>query len=126
MPLSPRDYTRLKGVDSRLVFVAELAYNRIKQELPGVLMFITEGLRTKERQAKLVQAGASRTMKSKHIDGKAFDFALMVGDEVRWDWPLYAKAGAIIKAAAEDHGIPIVWGGDWKKFRDGPHVELKV
>ena len=44
--------------------------------------------------------------------------------EIRWDWPLYEQIGAAMKAAAKDLGVPIVWGGDWASFRDGPHFEL--
>jgi peptidoglycan L-alanyl-D-glutamate endopeptidase CwlK len=29
-----------------------------------------------------------------------------------------------MKQAATDLNVPIVWGGDWKSFRDGPHFEL--
>ncbi|MEZ8138652.1 M15 family metallopeptidase, partial [Vibrio splendidus] len=25
---------------------------------------------------------------------------------------------------ADELGIPIVWGGDWVSFKDGPHIEL--
>jgi peptidoglycan L-alanyl-D-glutamate endopeptidase CwlK len=85
---------------------------------------VTEGLRTKARQAQLVKAGASRTMNSRHITGHAIDVAAVVNGEVRWDWPLYAAIAKIVKAAAKDLGVPITWGGDWPKFRDGPHFEL--
>ena len=44
--------------------------------------------------------------------------------EIRWDWPLYEQIGAAMKAAAKELGVPIVWGGDWASFRDGPHFEL--
>jgi peptidoglycan L-alanyl-D-glutamate endopeptidase CwlK len=85
---------------------------------------VTEGLRTKARQAQLVKAGASRTMNSRHITGHAIDVAAVVNGEVRWDWPLYAAIAVRVKAAAKDLGVPITWGGDWKSFRDGPHFEL--
>lgn len=85
---------------------------------------VTEGLRTKARQAQLVKAGASRTMNSRHITGHAIDVAALVNGEVRWDWPLYAAIAKAVKAAAKDLGVPIIWGGDWPKFRDGPHFEL--
>ena len=39
-------------------------------------------------------------------------------------WPLYEQLGAAMKAAAKELGVPIVWGGDWPTFRDGPHFEL--
>jgi hypothetical protein len=29
-----------------------------------------------------------------------------------------------VKAAAEELGVALDWGGDWKKFKDGPHFEL--
>lgn len=90
---------------------------------------ITETVRTLERQKQLVAAGASRTLASRHIpknDGlsRAADIACFVNGKVRWDWPLYAKAAAHIKATAVRLGVSIVWGGDWKSFKDGPHFEL--
>lgn len=122
--LTERDHARLFGVRAELRDVAALAKDRIELQMPGVTFFITEGLRSTERQAELVKAGASRTMKSQHIVGRAFDFALMVGKEVRWDTPLYKQAAEIIKGAAEDIGVRIVSGGDWKTFKDYPHIEL--
>ena len=91
---------------------------------------IGETIRTANRQARLVQAGASQTMRSRHLahphDGlsRAADVVCYVDDKVRWDWPLYAKVGAHVKQVAEKLGIDIVWGGDWKTLRDGPHFEL--
>ena len=111
---------KLKGVDERLVSVAELAY-----QLSPVPFIITEGIRTIERQKQLVAAGASKTMQSKHLVGKAFDVAAKVGNEVRWDWPLYDTIAKAVKEAAKQLNVPIQWGGDWKSFKDGPHFELK-
>ena len=85
---------------------------------------ISEVLRTLAKQAALVKAGASRTMKSRHLTGHAADFYVNVNGKLRWDWPLYAIAGAHIKKVAAKLNIKIVWGGDWKGFRDGPHIEL--
>ena len=44
--------------------------------------------------------------------------------EIRWDWPLYEQIGAAMKRAARELDVPIIWGGDWASFRDGPHFEL--
>lgn len=85
---------------------------------------ISEVLRTKARQAELMKAGASQTMRSRHLTGHAADIYCTVGGKVRWDWPLYSKAAVHIKAVAKKLGIAIVWGGDWKSLRDGPHFEL--
>ena len=31
---------------------------------------------------------------------------------------------AAVKTAAEEEGVPIEWGGDWRTFKDGPHFQL--
>ena len=91
---------------------------------------ISETLRTKARQAELLKAGASQTMRSRHLahpsDGlsRAADIYCTVEGKLRWDWPLYSKAAAHIKETAKSLGISIVWGGDWRTLRDGPHFEL--
>ena len=66
----------------------------------------------------------STTMRSRHLTGHAVDIAPYVNGEVRWDWPLYEELAPVIKNTAADLGIPIEWGGDWKRFRDGPHWQL--
>ena len=63
-------------------------------------------------------------MNSRHLSGKAVDFAALIGGKVRWDWPLYGRIADAFKQAALELHIPIIWGGDWKSLRDGPHVEL--
>jgi peptidoglycan L-alanyl-D-glutamate endopeptidase CwlK len=119
MKLSERDRKRLVGVHLDLVAVVEGA-----AEITEVDFVITEGMRTKERQEQLVRAGASRTLKSRHLTGHAVDLAAKVGDEIRWDWPLYHKLAAAMKQSAAALGIEIEWGGDWKSFPDGPHFQL--
>jgi len=117
--LSERSLKRLEGVHPRLV-----ALVRETSALTPVDFMVTEGLRTPERQAVLVRAGASRTRKSRHLTGHAVDVAALVDGQVRWDWPLYPRIAAAFKAAAARHGTAIVWGGDWTTLRDGPHFEL--
>lgn len=117
--LSARSYKRLEGVHPDLVRVVERAI-----AITEVDFVVLEGLRTKERQAQLLKAGASRTMNSRHITGHAVDLGAWVGKEVRWDWPLYAKIAAAMKKAATEQNVAIVWGGDWRTFKDGPHYEL--
>lgn len=124
--LLPRDEQRLVGVHPDLVRVVR----RARRSVPFI---VTEGVRTKERQAELVRIGASRTMNSRHLTGHAVDLAYWVDDgdgrpeggEIRWDWPLYEKIGAAMKAAAAAEQVSMDWGGDWKSFRDGPHFELR-
>jgi peptidoglycan LD-endopeptidase CwlK len=86
---------------------------------------VIEGLRTLERQKQLVATGASQTLNSRHITGHAVDL-LPIGPNGKgaFDWPLYDRLGPAVKEAAAKEGVAIVWGGDWKKFKDGPHFEL--
>lgn len=117
--LSSRSRERLKGVHPDLVRVVEAAI----ADSPIDFM-VTEGLRSPERQAALVRVGASRTLNSRHLTGHAVDLAALVEGRVRWDWPLYARIAAAMKAAAARLNTPIVWGGDWKPLKDGLHFEL--
>lgn len=117
--LGARSRARLQGVHPDLVRVVERAI-----QLTPVDFTVTEGLRDAKRQAQLVAAGASRTMNSRHLTGHAVDVAALVGGRVSWDWPLYGRIAQAFKAAAAELGVPIVWGGDWPRFRDGPHFEL--
>ena len=117
--LSARSESKLKGAHPDLVKVVRLAIQRSEVDF-----VVTEGLRTKARQAELVAAGASQTMRSRHLTGHAVDLAALVGRKVRWDWPLYAKLAAAMKGAAAELGVPLEWGGDWKSLRDGPHFQL--
>ena len=117
--LSTRSRTRLKGVHPDLIAVVERAI-----QLTGVDFMITEGLRTPQRQAELVRAGASRTLKSRHLTGHAVDVAAIVDGQVRWDWPLYPRIAEAFRQAARELKTPIFWGGDWPTLRDGPHFEL--
>ena len=85
---------------------------------------VLEGMRTMSRQRKLVASGASRTLRSRHLTGHAVDIAPLVDGKVSWDWPIYHRLAPTIKKAAQDVGVKIEWGGDWRSFKDGPHWQL--
>ena len=116
---SSRSLRNLEGVHPDIVAVAHRAL-----EITEIDFLVTEGLRTREKQIELVRAGASRTTRSRHLTGHAIDIAAWVAGGVRWDWPLYEELSRAFKQAAAGLKVPIVWGGDWKSFRDGPHYEL--
>ena len=117
--LGPRSVQRLKGVHEDLVKVVERAI-----EITTIDFTVLEGLRTPERQKKLKDAGASQTLNSRHITGHAVDLGAWVDNQVDWSWPMYHKIAAAMKEAAAELGVAIVWGGDWSRFKDGPHYEL--
>lgn len=117
--LSTKSQDRLKGVHPRLVAVVKLAIT-----ISAVDFAVLEGVRTVERQKELLSAGASQTMRSRHLTGHAVDLGAIVGGQVRWDWPLYDKIAAAVKESAKQLGTPIEWGGDWVSLKDGPHFQL--
>lgn len=119
MKLDSRAERSLSGIHPDLDQVVRRA-----AKLSTVDFTVTEGLRTAERQRRLVRSGASRTLNSRHLTGHAVDLAAKVDGAVRWDWPLYARLADAMKAAAAELEVPIIWGGDWRSFRDGPHFEL--
>jgi len=116
---SARSRTRLANVHPDLVRVVERAL-----QLTEVDFAVTEGFRTEARQRELVAAGASRTMNSRHLTGHAVDLAPVIAGQIRWDWPPFHQLAAAMKQAAAELQVPIVWGGDWRTFKDGPHFEL--
>lgn len=117
--LGKRSLQRLQGVNPDLVRVVKRAI-----EITPVDFTVIEGIRTLERQKQLVAAGASKTMRSRHLTGHAVDLAPIVGGEVRWDWPLFHVLAPAVKQAAAECGVAIEWGGDWTTFKDGPHWQL--
>ena len=103
-------------------FVVEM--DRIKTQLDMQHQLL------EEEQKKLMAAGATRTLRSRHLPGKnnklshAVDLAVRMGKTVKWDWPLYVQMSKTIKAAAKLEKVPVEWGGAWKSFKDGPHYQL--
>jgi len=117
--LNKKSLDRLSGVHPDLVAVVKLAI-----ELSDIDFQVIEGVRSKARQEQLFKAGASQTLNSRHLTGHAVDLAALINDSIRWDWPLYFKIADAMKKAATQLKIKIVWGGDWRTFKDGPHFEL--
>ncbi len=117
--LSKKSQDRLSGVHPDLVKVVKRSL-----EITEIDFAVLEGVRSKTRQEQLVKAGASQTMRSRHLTGHAVDLGAYVAGSVRWDWPLYHKLAVAVKQAAAELQIPIEWGGDWTTFKDGPHWQL--
>jgi peptidoglycan L-alanyl-D-glutamate endopeptidase CwlK len=117
--LSMRSRRRMTGVHTDLVRLVEHAIG-----ISTVDFLVLEGLRTPERQQELLAAGASRTLRSRHLTGHAVDLGALVKGELRWDWPLYHQIAAAMKNAAQQLNVPVEWGGDWRTFKDGPHFQL--
>jgi len=106
--LSNRSLSRLDGVDERLQEVVKLAI-----KYTNIDFGITQGLRTIEEQRELVAKGASQTMKSNHLSGKAIDVVAYIGPRISWEASLYDDIADAFKMAAEEVGVSIRWGAAW-------------
>ena len=118
--LGKRSLSRLDGVHPELVAVVKKAI-----ELTEIDFTVLEGVRTVERQRKLYDAGASRTMNSRHLSGHAVDLGALIDGKIAWDWPLYDKIALAMIEASGELDVVITWGGHWTSFKDGPHFELQ-
>lgn len=119
MKLTKTSLRHLQGVHPDLVKVVMRAAEITEQPF-----LLTDGVRTLAEQRRFVQKGVSKTMNSRHLTGHAVDVVAMVGRRVSWELPLYYVIADAMKQAAEELGIPIEWGGDWRSIVDGPHFQL--
>lgn len=118
--LSKASLEKLKGVKPSLVAVVKRAI-----ELTAVDFGISEGVRSLERQKQLYADKKSLTLKSKHLTGDAVDVYAWVDGYVNWNYHYYETIAKAMFKAAEELGVGIVWGGDFKRLKDGVHFELK-
>lgn len=117
--LGQKSLSNLKGVHPDLVKVVKRAI-----ELTECDFTVTEGLRTKERQAQLLKEKKTTTSNSRHLTGHAVDLTAWVDNTISWDWKYYYQIADAMKRAAKELNVSIDWGGDWNTFKDGPHFEL--
>ena len=117
--LSEKSLRRLDGVHPDLVKVVKRAI-----EITQIDFVVIEGLRTKARQAYLLDAGKSRTMNSYHLTGHAVDIAPIIDGKTSWDWKYFHPLADAMKQAAKELHVELTWGGDWENFRDGPHFQV--
>ena len=92
---------------------------------------IIEGKRSAERQAELLEKGATKVKYSRHMDGKAVDLAPY---PINWnDREHFHYMGGMIRGIAKQMKVNVRWGGDWdgdgevadNSFDDLVHIELK-
>ncbi|GAB3257075.1 M15 family metallopeptidase [Chitinimonas naiadis] len=136
----------LEGVHPDLVKVVKRAIALTAQDFA-----VHDGKRTVAEQQKLVAAGASQTMDSRHLSGHAVDLVPYINGKLRWEWPPIYQIADAVRIAARELNVEIRWGGAWdvdfnsstdspedlvaayvarrkkaglRAFIDGPHFEL--
>ena len=106
--LSTKSQERLIGVEPEL---KEIVYEAIK--VTKVDFGVIEGLRTEEKQKQLVESGASQTMKSKHLEGRAVDLMAYIGGRGSWELSVYDEIADAMKQAAIKVDVAVRWGAAW-------------
>jgi len=106
--LSSRSEGRLEGINPQLIEVVKTAITLTKVDFG-----VTCGMRTVEEQEKLVASGASQTMKSKHLEGRAVDLVAYIGPNVTWSLNKYDEIADAMAAAAKQKGVALKWGAAW-------------
>jgi len=106
--LSQRSLQKLEGVDEALQDTVKLAIQKTKIDF-GVIC----GMRTVEEQEALVAKGASKTMKSKHLEGKAVDLMAYIDGRASWELKLYDDIADAMKEASKETEVDLRWGACW-------------
>jgi len=124
--LSDKSKERMKGVDDRLQQVANAALliTKIDFGIPR-----DGGLRTAVRQKQLYDENKSKAdgykYKSHHQTGKALDFYAYVDGKASWDELHLAMVATAFLQAGSILGIKLEWGGNFRSFKDMPHIQIK-
>lgn len=117
-PFSDRSKINLIGVDDPLIVVTTCAHEETKGGFD-----VIDGMRTEEEHKVNLAAGRSWALRSRHQDGKAIDFIAKVNGRGTFDAKYYPAIAQAFADCSKKHGIPIIWGGEWKE-RDWGHIEL--
>lgn len=113
--MNERDITRLRGVHPDICRVLH------DVDYPFV---VVEGVRTIERQRELMAAGKTKTLNSRHLTGHAVDIAPLVDGRISWEWRHFNELARAVRSSCKRCGVVLEWGGDWKRFPDGPHWQI--
>lgn len=118
----------LSSIDFRLAAIVMIAAAQWQKDT-GTEIRVTSGKRTEEEQRALLAAGATKTMKSHHRDGRAVDLAIIREGKAVWELEQYRRLDRYMQAASLIIGLDegdLVWGGHWTTLRDGPHWQLML
>ncbi len=117
-----RTQGNLSEVHPDLQAVAKRAIELCKER--GLDFICTDGHRTFEEQRYFVSTGKSKTMNSRHLGGLAIDVAFYCEGKCNYVFEDQKALWEVFKEAADELSIPIEWGGNWKNFKDTPHIQL--
>lgn len=127
-------------MSSRLLTDLDPAFQPVAEKIvaawacAGLDVLVTCTRRTPEEQAELYAIGRTKpgrivTMttpeKAKHVKGLALDFVPLVHGKPMWKFTVGDRYDPWLLAAQVAKAVDpsVRWGGDWKRFKDRPHLE---
>jgi peptidoglycan L-alanyl-D-glutamate endopeptidase CwlK len=112
----------LQGINDALYHIPHRAIEITTQDFS-----VIDGLRTREEQRIMVDSGASKTMNSEHIPGRAIDLAPYLNGRNRWEWALIYPMAKAVRDAAIEQEVLLTWGAVWDRcLNDLVNLEAEV
>ncbi|WP_425423390.1 M15 family metallopeptidase [Shimazuella kribbensis] len=105
-------------------------------EKKGITIKIVEGFRSIEEQNELYAQGRTKPGQkvtnakggqSYHNYGLAIDFAILDKEQLSWDIKKDGNENGVAdwdEVVREAKKLGFSWGGDWKGFKDYPHLQM--
>jgi peptidoglycan L-alanyl-D-glutamate endopeptidase CwlK len=126
----------LKGLHPEVQFAMKLLKENVQKK--GITIQIIEGFRSIDDQNQLYEQGRTKAGKiityakggqSYHNYGLAIDFAIYDKENEKLSWDIQKdgnKNGVADwdEVVQEAKKLGFAWGGDWRSFKDYPHLEM--
>lgn len=140
--METKSIDRINKLHPKIRDKALAAYQEAVEVTPkGVHPFVVEGCRSFQRSTDLYnqpwdgkdndgdkkideadeKVSNSKAGQSYHNYGLALDFMLQINNKDSWN---VDKNWILVANVFKKHGFD--WGGDWKSFKDYPHVEMRL
>ncbi len=126
--LSKRSQRELIGVYPELAFAVYEAIKVTKQDF-----MVFDGVRSMYEQKKLMERGASKTLKSYHLYGLAVDLVAYTEGQLSWDMKYYPEIAKAMRSVIDAHGLEIDWGyalwgwdsAHWQMTGHKPYYDIR-
>ncbi len=104
------------------IFTKNVALFILKATELGIGLTFGDAYRDKDRQKRLIALGLSWTMNSMHLNRLAVDFNFFINGKLTYDKAKLQELGDYWESLHPANR----WGGNWKKTKDVPHIEMNL
>ena len=111
---------QMKLSEKQQIFTENIAKLIVYSYNYGIKLTFGHAWRSQEEQKRLVSAGKSKTMNSKHLNRLAVDFNFFVNGKLTYKREEIQPLGDYWESLHPSNN----WGGNWASFVDTPHFEM--